>query len=156
MCSLICEVAQVVVVVGKAVGQREVGQDRFVVDGICLDFVKDLHSVGQRFGYVGEEGVHLFGRFHPLLFGVQHAFGVVEVLAGGHTYKAVVGFGVFLVDEVHIVGGHDFYVVLARQLDKLLVDVLLNGIDLVICTRHCGFVALQFDVVVVAERVFEP
>ncbi len=69
VCSLICEVAQVVVVVGKAVGQREVGQDRFVVDGICLDFVKDLHSVGQRFGYVGEEGVHLFGRFHPLLFG---------------------------------------------------------------------------------------
>ena len=66
----------------------------------------------QHLGQVGKELVHLCRRLHPLLLAVAHTPGVVEVLARAETDEAVVGFGIFFVEEVHVIGGDDLHAVL--------------------------------------------
>ena len=69
-------------------------------DIVELYFVNDFLGIGQCLGHIGKHFVHLFLRLEPLLLGVEHAFGVVEVFACSKAQEVVVGLGVILVDKV--------------------------------------------------------
>ena len=67
-------------------------------------------------------------------------------------------FCVVLIDEVYIVGTHKVYVELASHAYQLHITALLQFVGLAVGTLHgvLHFVALQFEVVVVAKQVLEP
>ena len=106
--ALIDKVTQVVVLIVKAVGQREIGQNGVMVDAVELHLVKNLVGVLQRLGDVGKHLVHLSLRLEPLLFGVEHDVVITHLLAGRHADESLVRLGVVLVDEVRVVGANDF------------------------------------------------
>ena len=64
--------------------------------------------------------------------------------------------GVLLVEEVRIVGADNLYVILPRQLDKHGIDPPLLLIGLLVAVGLVGLVALEFDVIIVAEHALEP
>ena len=64
--------------------------------------------------------------------------------------------GVLLVEEVRIVGADNLYVILPRQLDEHGIDPPLLLIGLLVAVGFVGLVALEFDVIIVAEHAFEP
>ena len=74
------------VVFGTKLGRNgEEGHDRGVVNTIHLHLVQYLQRVAQRLGHIAKHVVHLLSGFKPLLFGVEHTGGVVEVFARGQT-----------------------------------------------------------------------
>ena len=54
-----------------------------MVDGVCLHLVENLNCVRQRLRHIGKHLVHLLTGLEPLLLGVEHTVGVIEVVAGG-------------------------------------------------------------------------
>ena len=64
--------------------------------------------------------------------------------------------GVLLVEEVRIVGADNLYVILPRQLDEHGINPPLLLIGLLVTVGLVGLVALEFDVIIVAEHAFEP
>ena len=77
-------------------------------------------------------------------------------MVGAQADKAVVGFGVFFVDEMAVVGGNKFDVVFMRQLDEHGVHLFLPLIDLYVSAWFLRLVALEFDVIIVAKEGLEP
>ena len=130
--------------------------DRTAVDGVEVYFVGYLKRIAEYFGNIGKDGVHLGGRFHPFLFGIAHTGRVVEVFAGTEADQAVVCLGIFLVDEMHIVGGDQLDIVFVSQFDQDLVHFLLFGIRGAVGIRIVCLVPLHFQVIVFAEQVLEP
>ena len=135
-------------------GERR--HDGGVVDGVVLDLVAYIDRIGQRLGYVTEDGVHLGAGLHPLLLRVEHALGVVQILARTEAYKAVVRLGIVLVDEVYVVGAYETYAVFPRKLNQMLVHIELHGVGLVVGAFDRSLVKLQLEVVVVAEEILVP
>ena len=72
------------------------------------------------------------------------------------TDESVVRFGIFFVDEVGVVGSDHFDVVFARELKKNRVDLFLAFIDILVSSGFLGLMALDLDVVVLAEEGLEP
>ncbi len=66
------------------------------------------------------------------------------------------GLGVILVDKVDVVGGHHLDAIFGGDAQQLGVDRLLEMECLVVGARHSGLVALQLEVVVVAENLLVP
>ncbi len=66
------------------------------------------------------------------------------------------GLGILGVDEVGVVGGYDLDSMLACKLDEHGVNFFLLYVCLTVRTGTVGFVALQLDVVVIAEGLLEP
>ena len=128
----------------KVLGNLEVGHDGCVVDGVELHLVTYLHRVGQGLGDMSEDFVHLGRRLHPLLLGVEHTGGVVEVLARGEADEAVVSLGMLFVYEVHVVGAHQTDAIFLAVFDKLLVHLQLQFVRFVVGTRYGSLVQLQF------------
>ena len=79
--ALINQITQVIVLIVKAVGQREIGQDRRMVNAVDLHLVQNLVGVLQGFRNVGEHLIHLLLRLEPLLLAVHHHVLVGELLA---------------------------------------------------------------------------
>ncbi len=127
-----------------------------MVDGVCLDFVVNLHRGGKRFRQVGEHAVHLGLCLEPLLLGIQHAVRVVEHFAGAQAYEPVVGLGILFISEVGVVGGDNLHVVFACEFYQLRLDAPLQLISLMIGSQHRCLMPLQLDVVVVAESFLPP
>ena len=140
----------------EVLGNLEVGHDGCVVDGVELHLIAYLHRVGQCLGDVAEDFVHLGRRLHPLLLGVEHAGGVVKVLARGEADESVVSLGMLFVHEVHVVGAHQSYAIFLAVFDELLVHLQLQLVRLVIGTRYGSLVQLQFQVIVFAENALVP
>ena len=135
----------------------EVGHDRRMVDRVVFDLVADIDGRGHRLGVrLAEDRLHLGGSLEPLLLGVEHPFRVVEVLACRETDQAVVGLGIVLVDEVHVIRADHPHVVFRGQFPKVLVDMQLHGVGLVVGPFDGSLVQLEFEVVVVAEEVLVP
>ena len=134
----------------------EVGHDGGMVDAVGLHLVEDGDGVVERLGHVAEDGVHLLGGLEPFLLRIEHAVGVVEVLARAEADEAVVSLGVFLVDEVDVVGADKGDAILAAVLLQLGIDVELQVIDFVVGAGHGGLVELEFQIVVVAEYALVP
>ena len=113
---------------------------------------------GERFGKIGEDLVHFGLRFEPFLFGVEHARGIVDEVVGGKADQKIVGFGIFLIGEVRIVGADVFYSAFFRQFEQDLVGLDLQRIGFSVGTLGGIFhlVALKFEIVVFAESFLEP
>ena len=129
-----------------------------MVDCVCLHLVAHFACVFHGLGIVIEQRVHFLARFEPFLFGVDKSVAVVEVFAGGKAYQPVVRLCVFCVDKVHVVGADEFYSEFFREFHKLFVHFLLRGIGFAV-GEYLGigyFVALQFKVIVFAEKVLVP
>ena len=92
----------------EAFGDGEEGHDRVVIEAIDFNLVENFKCVGQGFGHIAENGVHLSTSLEPLLLGVEQTSGVVEVLRCGQTEQVIVCLGVFLVDEVGVVCTYEF------------------------------------------------
>ena len=124
----------------KLFGNCEGGHDGGIVDAVEFHFVAYFHGVGERFGVFGEQLVHLLARLHPLLLGVEHTGGVVEVLARGEADEAVVCLGMLFVDKVHVVGAHQPDAIFLAVFDELLVHLQLQFVRLVIGTCYGSLV----------------
>ena len=140
----------------EVLGYGEGGHDRAVVERISLDFVKNLKGVGERFGNVGEKFVHFLLGLHPFLFGVAHAVLVGEIGVSAHAYQAVVRLGVGFVYEVNVVCGNDLNSELLSYSYKLGIHYLLIFEHRAVAARSIGGVALQLNIVVVAEGLLPP
>ena len=68
----------------EALGYGEEGHDGVVIQRVNLHLVQNLQRIRQCLGHIAEDGVHLGLRLEPLLFGIEHARGVIQVLASGH------------------------------------------------------------------------
>ena len=138
-------------------GNFEFGHDRRMVDRVALDLVADVHGRGHRFGVgLAEDRGHLGRGFQPLLLGVEHALGVVEVLARRKADQTVVRLGVVLVHEMHVVGADHPHVVLRGQFTQVFVDMQLHGVGFVVGPLDGSLVELQLQVIVVAEDLLVP
>ena len=130
--------------------------DGSMVDGVELHLVADVHGGGQRLRHICKYLAHFLSRLEPLLLGVKHTVRVVQFLARAEAYQAVVRLGVFLVDEVHVVGTHQPDAILLAVFLQVLVHFELQGIGLMVGAGDGGLVELQLQVVVVAEHAFVP
>ena len=98
----------------------------------------------------------MFRCFQPLLFGVAHAGWIVQILAGAQTNEVFVCIGMIFFHKMHIVRGDEFGIGLAGESNQLLILKFLFDIRLCIGSRFVGFVALQFEVIIVAKNFFVP
>ena len=116
-----------------------------MVEAVNLHLVQNLQGVAQCFGHVAEDLVHLGLGLKPLLLGVEHARGVVEVLARRQAQQVVVSLGILLLHEVYVVGTHELDAILSCQLYQHLVGLLLHGERLAVgpLRRVLHLVALQ-------------
>ena len=153
-----CEALSVFFFGAKVFRNVEVGHDRAVIDAVEFHFVDNLLRGGERFGKIGEDLVHFGLRFEPFLFGVEHARGIVDEVVGGKADQKIVGFGIFLIGEVRIVGADVFYSAFFRQFEQDLVGLDLQRIGFSVGTLGGIFhlVALKFEIVVFAESFLEP
>ena len=146
----------IVLFLSERSGDVELRHDRVMVDIIYLHFIDYLLGVGERFGDIAEDGLHLRGCLEPLLLGVVHSVDIVDEMVGAEADKAVVRLGVLFVDEMTVVGGNKFDVVFMRQLDEHGVHLFLPLIDLHVCAGFLRLMALEFDIIVLAKEGLEP
>ena len=98
--------------------------------------------------------LHLaLARHQGVIVGPDITNRVAVLLAGVHAQQQVVGRVVFLVDVVRVVGADDFDVVLVCQAQQHLVHIFLAFAGAVEIHQA---VALNFDVVVLAEHIEPP
>ena len=90
------------------------------------------------------------------MLGIVHAVDIVDVVVGAEADESVVRLGILLVDEVGIVGSDEFDTIFACEVDEDRVDLFLPLVDLLVTAGFLRLVALQLDIVVVAEEVLEP
>ena len=140
--AFIHKITQIVVIVGKAVWQREIRKNRTVFNGICLNFRQHFEGVGERFGNVSKYVVHLLLCLHPFLFRIEHSVWFIQGTASRHTYKTVVGLGIFLINEMHIIGTHQLHSFLGCKFYEMVVNLHLQRIHIVVGSLHSCLVAL--------------
>ena len=154
---LLREPGAVLLLGAELLGNLELGHDRRMVDRVALDLTADIHRRRHRLGIgLAENRGHLGRRLQPLLLGVEHALGVVEVLARRETDQTVVRLGVVLVHEMHVVRADHPHVVFRGQFAQVLVHVQLHGVGLVVGPLDRCFMQLQFEVIVVPEDLLVP
>ena len=66
------------------------------------------------------------------------------------------GFGIFLVHKVHVVRTYQLDIVFFGIFNQFFIHHLLHGIHLMIGTCHRRLVTLQFQVVVISEKILVP
>ena len=127
-----------------------------MVDIVDLYLINDLLRVLQRLRDIGEDSRHLFRRLEPLLLRIVHSVDVVDVVVRAQADQPVMRLGVLFVHEMRIVGGDDLDTVLMRQVDQDGVHLFLPFIDFRIASLFLRLMALDLDIIVLAEEVFEP
>ena len=127
-----------------------------MVDAIELHLVAYIYRVRQSFGYIGKKFIHLRLGLHPLLLGVKHTLGVIQVLTRTQTYQAVVRFGILFIHKMHIVGTHQLHIVLLGVFHQFCIGHLLQIKGFMIGTRHGGLMPLQLQVKIIAKHPLVP
>ena len=146
-----------VLILGSELNRNlKVRHDGRMVDGVLLNLIQDLNRALKRLGHILKQSVHLLGGLEPLLLGVTHQVGVIGRTSGREAYQQFVGIGILLIKEMDIVGADQLYAELARHLNEMFVHVLLQGERLMVGIGYCGLVTLQFQIVVLTEKVMEP
>ena len=151
-----CQTVGIILLFAETLRDVEFRHNRTMVDVIDLDLIDNLLRVGKCFGDVAEDFSHFIGCFQPFLLGIVHSVDIVDVMVRTQTDESVVRFGIFLVDEVGVIGSNDFDVVFAREFKKNRVDLFLALIDILVASGFLGLMALELDVVVLAEEGLEP
>ena len=85
--------------------------DRRMVYRVELHLVTDIYRIRQSLRHIRKDFVHFLPRLHPLLLGIQHTLGVVQVFSGTQANQAVVRLGILFVHKVHIVGTNQLYII---------------------------------------------
>ena len=127
-----------------------------MIDIVYLYLINDLLRVLQRLRDIGEDSRHLFRRLEPLLLRIVHAVHIVDEVVRTQADQPVMRLGVLFVHEMRIVGGDDFDAVLMRQVNEDGVHLFLPFIDFRIASLFLRLMALDLDIIVLAEEVFEP
>ena len=140
----------------EVLGDGVEGHDRGMVDAVFLYLAGDFQSGGKCLGYIGEQGVHLAAGLQPFLLGVDHAVLIAEIVVGSQADKAVVCLGIGFIDEVGVVGGHEFYIVFFCECYYMWLDFHLAFVYVATCAHGRGLVPLEFEVIVIAECFFPP
>ncbi len=96
------------------------------VDGIGFHLVQNLQRVGEGLRVVREQFQHLLLTLEELLLGVAKAVGIVDEGVGCQADEPVMDRTVLLADEMDVVRGDHFHLMLLRQLeDDLVIDHLV-------------------------------
>ena len=127
-----------------------------MINAVDFNFIKNLISVLQGLGNVGKHLVHLFLRLEPLLLAVEHQILIGEFPACGEADESFMSIGILLIHKVRIVGADELDVQLLGKLYERIIHQTLLLIGLVIGTSDSGLVALQLQIIVITEQVFEP
>ena len=141
--SLVGEMPEVVVGIGKALRDREVRHQRVAVDGVDLHLVEDLGGVAECLRDIGEDFIHLLGTLEPLLLGVSKPIGVVKGFARAEADQSLVRLAIFLVGEVGVIRGDQLHALLCSKLDEHLIYLLLLLVGLSIAAFLVCLVPLQ-------------
>ena len=141
------QVLEVGVVVGEALGQREIGELRLAELDLDVAAFGDQERVVARRRNLTKEVTHLAGGLHVVLGAVEpEPLLVAHQRAGLHAQQCVVRHRIVLAGVVAVVRGQQRRTQLLRQADELRVGALLLG----------NAVVLEFDEQVVpAEDVLE-
>jgi len=105
---------------------------------------------------VGEDAAHLGGRLQPLLLGIMHSRGIVEIFSCAEADEAVVRLAVFLFHKVNVVGGDDLNIVFLRQVEEYLVHLFLAFIHFRVASRLVSLMPLHLKIIILAKQVLEP
>ncbi|MNZ46233.1 hypothetical protein D3C78_639110 [compost metagenome] len=101
------DMAQIIVDVHAFEGNREVGQEVLAQLHVDVATPGDLDGIFQRLRQVAEQLGHFRRRLQVLLVGVVvRAARVVQGAAFADAHASLVGLEVLLLDEAHVVGGH--------------------------------------------------
>ena len=136
----------------------EEGHDRIRVKVVGLHLIQNLRCVGKNLWQISKHLAHLLTGLEPLLLGIEHTGGVVQVLVGGKAEKMVMRLSIVLVHKMHIVGGYHLYTMLLRQFQNHTVHLLLQFIHFTVCplTRVSNLMALNLQIIVLAPDALEP
>ena len=101
--------------------------DGWILNIVELHLVEYLDGVGQRLRYISKHLVHLFARLEPLLLRIEHARGVVKVLASGKTEQMVMCLGILLINKMSVVRAYDLDAIFLSEFNEHLICLLLQG-----------------------------
>ena len=135
----------------KTVGRLVDGKPQLAKFQQEIALLGDGHGVLQRLGHLGEQLVHLLGRPEVKLLGhIAHAFLVGEQRLRLQADQAVMGFPVFALDVMHVVGRDQREIEFLRPGNEGAVDgVLLR--DSVVLQLHIE-IAGRKDLPIVVKR----
>ena len=155
---LLCEFLSPLLLCTEALRYREERHNRIGIKTVYLHLIQYLHRIGHRFRHIAEDIVHLLACLKPLLLGVQHTGGIIQILACSQTQQMIVSLSILFVHKMGIIGTNQLDTIFLRQFNQHFVSLLLQGECLTIGTdsRIGHFVALKLQIVVIAPKVLMP
>ena len=140
--ALVGEVAQVIHVGSKGLGQGEMRHQGGVFQLKGLYLLHDFARVFQVFGMFGKQGRHFIGALEVFLPRIEQFGFLVELLARIEAYQDFVRLVVVGVHKMHVVGGDALDVVFGGKLFQTGVHNLLLFVP----------VPLHFEIVILSEK----
>ena len=156
--SFISQVAQVVVAIGEARRNREVGQQDVALEFQRLYLVHNLVGVVNGLRQVLEQFRHFGGALEIKLIvrkaepvvasakAIAFPYGLALQFAGVHAQQNVVGIGIVPIHVMRIVGGDDLDIVFGGKLEQHRIHFFLGG----------QLVPLQLHVIIPAKQIQPP
>ena len=137
-------------------GNRKNGHQRIGVQFVFLDFIGDLLGVFDGFGQIREKVDHFLGGFKPFLTGIPHPGRIVDVFPGVQADQQIMGFGIFFIEKMYVVGSDKFDIQFSGYFDFLLNTALLIVVNLGSLFGIRCRMAHHFQVIIFAEQIFVP
>ena len=148
--------SQVVFFFPKIFRNGENRHNRVRVEIEQLNLIHNFLRIGKGFRNIAKQLIH-FGRgFKPLLLGIAHSGGVVQIFSGIQTNQQIVRVSIFLVYEVRVVGTNNFYIVFLCQIQNFGVYQYLIVVNILPKFGRCCRVSLQFEVIILTKNRLEP
>ncbi len=114
-------------------GGIENGHQRIGVQFVFLDFIGDLlSSFRWLLGRSGKRSI-ISWWFKPSSTGIPHPGRIVDVFPGVQANQQIMGFGIFFIEKMHVVGGDKFDIQFPGYFDFLLNTALLIVVNLGSC-----------------------
>ena len=130
-----------------------------MVDTIDFHLIIYIERIGQGFRNIREHFIHLLPSFKPFLLRISHTIRIIQILTCSKTEQMVVSLSCFLILKVTVVGTDQFNAIFLGKFYEHLIGTLLQVVGLTIgkdtwIIRH--FVALQFQIVIITEKMMIP
>ena len=134
----------------------ELRHDRVGLDTVDFNFVCHFKSIFKGFRDITEDFRHFIGSFQPFLLSICHTLRIAQQFSRRQAHQSFVGFGVFLLHEMDVVGADHLNAKFLCDSDKLRIHPLLCFIHACITIRFISLMTLDFYVIVVAKQILEP